>query len=93
MEVKIKRYTVIFRALANGNRLKIITMLSRDKPGKMSVSQIARALKISLKATSNHLVILKNLDVLEDQGSQGHVFYSVNFAMPEDFRKVISVWI
>lgn len=84
----MKRWTVIFRALANINRLKIVEMLSDGR--KMSVGDIAKNLKISLKAVSNHLAILKNLDVLEAQGAAGHVFYSFNSQMPSDFRKVLN---
>jgi DNA-binding transcriptional ArsR family regulator len=83
----MKRWTVVFRSLANINRLKIIEMLA---PGKTKhVSEIAENLKISITATSNHLIILKNLDVLEALGSEGHVFYSLNKKMPEDFQKII----
>ena len=85
----MKRWTVVFRILANINRLKIVEMLS-DK-GKMSVGAIAENLNISFKATSNHLVMLKNLDVLEAQGTAGHVFYSINPQMPQDFRKVLDL--
>ena len=59
--------------------------------GKMCVGDIADNLKISLKATSNHLAILKNLDVLESQGTEGRVFYSINHAMPKDFQKAINL--
>jgi DNA-binding transcriptional ArsR family regulator len=86
---RAKRWTVIFRALANINRLKIIRILSDGS--RMSVTDIAENLRISLKATSNHLAILKNLDVLEDQGSDGHVYYSVNPQMPADFHKAIGL--
>ncbi|MBI3638118.1 winged helix-turn-helix transcriptional regulator [Candidatus Wolfebacteria bacterium] len=85
----MKRWTVIFRALANINRLKIIKMLSGG--GKMNVGEIAEELKISFKATSNHLAILKNLDVLESQGAEGHVFYFIDSRMPEDFKKAINL--
>lgn len=87
----MKRWTVIFRTLANSNRLKIIKMLADGR--KMSVGDIAEDLKISFKATSNHLAILKNLDVLEAQGMAGHVFYSINFQMPKDFKKIIKITI
>ena len=83
----MRRWTVIFRVLANINRLKIIRMLSGG--GKMSVGEIAEDLKISFKATSNHLAVLKNLDVLESQGAEGHVFYFINSKMPKDFQKII----
>ncbi len=58
---------------------------------KMNVGDIAESLKISFKATSNHLAILKNLDVLEAQGAEGHVFYSINPQMPKDFQKIIEI--
>lgn len=82
-----KRWTIVFRALANPNRLKIIEMLSRGR--KMNVSDIAEALEISFNATSNHLILLKNLDVLDAQGKDGHVFYSLHPQLPKDFQKII----
>jgi len=85
----MKRWTVIFRTLANINRLKIIKMLAGGQ--KINVGDIAEDLKISFKATSNHLAMLKNLDVLEAQGADGHVFYSVNSQMPKDFQKIIEI--
>jgi DNA-binding transcriptional ArsR family regulator len=85
IEINMKRLTVIFRALANINRLKIIKLLVDGR--KMSVSDIAQELGISLKATSNHLALLKNLDVLEARGTAGHVFYSFNRQLPKDFQE------
>jgi len=87
----MKRWVVIFRVLANINRLKIIEMLSDGR--KMNVSEISQVLKISFKATSNHLAILKNLEVLESQGMAGHVFYSLNAQLPADFRKASSLFL
>ncbi len=85
----IKRWTVIFRALSNSNRLKIIEMLLSGN--KMNVSEIAKALGVSFKSTSNNLAILKNLDVLESHGKDGHVFYFVNSQMPKDFYNAINL--
>ena len=62
-------------------------MLSGDR--KMSVGGISDDLRISFKATSNHLAILKNLDVVESQGTSGRVFYSINRKMPSDFHKIL----
>ncbi len=84
----MKRWVVIFRTLSNINRLKIINILSRG--GKMNVGDIAKHLHISFNATSNHLAILKNLDVLESEGTAGHVFYFINKDMPNDFRKILN---
>ena len=80
---------MVFRTLANVNRLKTIKLLADGR--KMSVTDIAEDLGISFKATSNHLAMLKNLDVLESQGVAGHVFYSINSQMPKDFQKVVNL--
>lgn len=88
MNINIKRWTVVFRALSNINRLKIIKMLSSGQ--KMTVGQISENLQISFKATSNHLAMLKNLDVLEARGAEGHVFYSLNPKKPNDFTKILN---
>ncbi len=88
-KINTKRGAVIFRALANENRLKIIKMLFGGR--EINVGDIAAELKISLKATSNHLAILKNLDVVEAHGTAGHVFYSINKWMPSDFRRAVDV--
>jgi DNA-binding transcriptional ArsR family regulator len=85
----MKRWTVIFRTLANINRLKIIKLLIDGR--KMNVTDITENLGISFKATSNHLALLKNLDVLEAQGTEGHVFYSFNRQLPRDFQKIIEI--
>ena len=89
VNTNIKRWTVIFRVLANVNRLKIIKLLSDGR--RMNVGEIAAALEISFKATSNHLAMFKNLDVLGLQGVEGHVFYFINPRMPRDFKKVIDL--
>ena len=83
----IKRWTVVFRTLSNINRLKIIGILSSGR--KMNVGDIARSVGISQKSASNHLAILKNLDVLESHGNAGHVFYFINSQMPKDFSIVL----
>lgn len=84
----MKRWAVIFRTLANINRLKIINLLSKGQ--KINVGDIAKILNISFTATSNHLIMLKNLDILDSQGTAGHVFYSLNKSMPSDFRKILN---
>lgn len=60
---------------------------------RINVSDIAEELKISFKATSNHLAILKNLGVLESHGAAGHVFYSLKSDLPRDFRVAIKLFL
>lgn len=88
MKGNIKRWAIVFRALANANRLQIIKFLENDR--RMAVSDIAEALDISIASTSNHLAILKNLDVVDDQGKDAHVYYRLSHELPKDFQKIIS---
>ncbi len=84
-----KRWTIVFKALGNINRIKIIQLLSKGQV--LNVTQIAKELGISLKATSQHLIILQNLDVLEAEGKQGHVYYGLNKTLPTDIKQSIKL--
>ena len=85
-----KRWVIIFKALGNINRLRIIKMLSGGE--EMTVTQIANELKISLKATSRHLIILQNFDLLESEGRQGFVYYHFNKKLPADFSRALKLF-
>ncbi len=87
----MRRWTQIFKVLANINRLKIIKLLADG--GALSVSDIAAEIRISFNATSKHLILLNNLDVLESEGRQGHVFYTLNQKMLADTKRVVNLFI
>ncbi len=87
----MKRWTQIFKALANTNRLKIIKLLSNGSA--LNVSDIAGEIGISLNATSKHLILLSNLDILDSKGKEGHVFYNLNLKMPADLKKSINLFL
>ncbi len=86
----MNRWTLVFKTLGNVNRLKIIRMLKGG--GFLSVSDISERLKISFGATSKHLVILQSLEVLHAEGKKGHVFYSLNPNLKDDFKKAIKLF-
>ena len=85
-----KRWTIIFKALGNINRIKIIQTLFKGQ--SLNVTQISTELGISLKATSQHLIILQNLDVLETVGKQGHVFYMLSKSLPTDIKNSLKLF-
>src|SRR3989344_7085784 len=86
----VKRWTQIFRAFGNPNRVLIVKILARGK--RMGVSGIAKKLDISIKTTSKHLIILSNLDVLNSLGRHNHVFYELNPRAPADIREAIKLF-
>ena len=52
----MKRWTQIFKALGNINRLKIIKFL--EGGAAMTVGDISHELEISFRGTSQHLILL-----------------------------------
>jgi len=87
----MKRWTQIFKALGNINRLKIIQLLSRRGP--LIVSEISDEIEISFRATSQHLIILHGLDILTSRGKEGHVYYDYNRDMPTDVKKILDIFL
>ena len=87
----MKRWTQIFKALANLKRLEIIKMLSGVV--QMNVGEIARSVHVTYKGTSRHLLILRGVGILDYEGRDGHVFYSINRKLPRDLEKALSLFL
>ncbi|MBI5465736.1 MAG: winged helix-turn-helix transcriptional regulator [Candidatus Kerfeldbacteria bacterium] len=68
--------TRLFKSLGNDRRLKIISLL-RGR-AEMSVGEIAQQLKLSLKSTSRHLLLLEQVGLLNREQRGLEVFYSLN---------------
>lgn len=59
----------------------------------MNVSEIAGELDISPKATSKHLIILHNLDVVANKGKDNRVEYWLNPDLPADIQRAIKLFV
>ena len=71
----MKQTEKILKALANRRRLAILKLLSST--AKASVGDIAKEIKLSFKATSKHLVILRNADILDREQVNLQMYYSL----------------
>ncbi|OGY59834.1 MAG: hypothetical protein A3B23_00280 [Candidatus Colwellbacteria bacterium RIFCSPLOWO2_01_FULL_48_10] len=65
----------VLKALANKRRLGILALLKR-KDG-LSVGDIAREIKLSLKSTSRHLAVLASVAILDKEQVSLNVFYKL----------------
>ena len=65
----------MLKALANGRRLMILRVLKKQK--EVTVGDIAKAIKLSFKATSRHLSILSSSGIVEREQRRLNVFYRV----------------
>ena len=77
------------KALANNRRLAIVRMLKQKK--EMSVGEIARALKLSIKATSKHLSVLKSADIVEYEQRSLLYFYKLVSPLPESLKAILPI--
>lgn len=74
--MKYKKEERIFKALANYRRLAILRFLNNTKKAK--VGDIAREINLSFKATSKHLQILKNVEMVFSEQVSLEQFYYLN---------------
>ncbi len=65
-------------------------VLMLKKRRRASVSDIADALRLSIKATSKHLGILAAADILEREQESLSVYYSLSPEMPAEIRTLIT---
>ena len=66
----------ILKALANRRRLAIAKYLERA--GSASVGDIAEEIKLSFKATSKHLGVLRAADIVDREQINLSMIYSLN---------------
>jgi DNA-binding transcriptional ArsR family regulator len=66
---------VIFKILGDTNRYRIFEMLGKQP--RISVSDIAKILKISVPLASQHLKILEQANMLEKEKKGQKVFYKL----------------
>jgi len=69
----MKEAEKILKAFANRRRLAIIKYLKENR--EASVGEIAGAIRLSLRSTSKHLLVLAAADVVEREQRSLQIFY------------------
>jgi DNA-binding transcriptional ArsR family regulator len=73
----IRELTRFFKALSDETRLRLVTLLVQQEPGRaMCVGRLAQELEVTASAVSQHLRILKDLGLVhaERRGYRLHYF-------------------
>ena len=68
----------VFKALGDNNRLRIIKILASNMLDSVCVNDLKKILNLSQPATSQHLKILKNIQILESKKVGNCVYYRIN---------------
>jgi len=84
----MEQWVKTFRILANKNRLRILKLLTKHR--ELSVKQISKALGITEKLASQHVVLLAHADVIEGKVKLGRVYYALSFSLSPDIRHILS---
>jgi len=78
----------VLKAMANRRRLALIKHLRSQR--EASVGELAEAIKLSLKATSKHLVILHNLGIVERDQRSLLMYYRLADPLPRPVKSLLS---
>jgi len=87
--MKEKEKERILKALANRRRLAIVHILR--KGNEKSVGEIADNIRLSFRATSKHLSVLMNADILEKEQRSLQMFYSLNKNAPDMIKQLLQI--
>ena len=75
----VEQQAVIFNALADPTRLKLLRLLRNQKePNALCVGALTGLLGISQPAVSQHLRVLKSVGLVKGQRRGYHIHYSVD---------------
>lgn len=71
-----------FQAMSDITRLRIVRILANSRGEDLCVTDLARVLKCSLPATSQHMRILEQAHIVEKQRHGKMTCYQLNFSRP-----------
>lgn len=85
--MKQKDWVKIFKAFGNEKRLNILKLLWPD--GELPVVEIGHKIRLSIKSTSKHLALLKNVGLIEGEGKKNSVYYRINPDLSYDIKNTL----
>ena len=85
----MKETEKLLKALANSRRLAIVRFLNTSR--KATVGDVATQIKLSFKATSKHLGILRAADVVDREQVNLHMVYCLARPMHKILKSTLDV--
>ncbi len=76
MDQSLNELSRFFRALGDETRLRLVTLLAQQAPGKaFCVTRLARELGVTPSAVSQHLRVLKDLGLVHGERRSYRIHY------------------
>jgi len=89
--VEARELRLYLRTVGDTVRLQILRRLARD--GEMSVTELARELRVSQPLVSWHLGVLRRIELVSIRREGRLVWYSLNRPQLRAFRERFTAWI
>lgn len=83
------RMVVVLKAFADINRMKIVRVLSANPDESICVSDLARILGITQPAVSQHIKVLRSVDVLVPRRVANMTYYSIDLDVLRGYREQV----
>jgi DNA-binding transcriptional ArsR family regulator len=88
-EKKGLRMVEVLKAFADINRMKIVRVLAANPDESVCVSDLAKMLGISQPAISQHIRVLKGVDVLTPKRVGNMTYYSIEIETLKGYRNEV----
>ena len=79
----------VLKAMGDVNRMKIIRIIASNPDESVCVMEVAEMLGISQPATSQHIRVLSNVDILTSRRIKNRTYYSINSDQLRIYQKTI----
>ncbi len=80
----------IFKAFGDPTRLKLLRLLMFNDEDKLKVIDLADKLEISQPAITQHINILKDLNLIKSSKEQNRIFYYVDKTRYKAYQKALN---
>ena len=79
-----------FKALGDPTRLKLVRLLMFNDEDKLKVIDLAEKIGISQPAITQHINILKELNLIQSEREQNRRYYFINKTKFKSYRRVLN---
>jgi ArsR family transcriptional regulator len=90
MRVVLKDLPLLFKALRDPTRLKLLRLLMFNEEDKLKVIDLAEKIGISQPAITQHINILKELNLVKSSKEQNRTFYYIDKTRYKAYQKALN---
>ena len=90
MNAHLENLSVLFKALSDPTRLRLISLLMFNSEDKLRVIDLAEKIGVSQPAITQHIKILKELNLVKSNREQNKKYFFIDTKEFESYRKMLS---